>query len=843
MKYILSYIILSVSVYFLVSYEKDDKIDSYLNSKTKTYSNAYNTLYNEYKTIANLIFEANINTEEVKSIFAKATLSTEKEKDEARKALYKYLKLKYTVLKKINIKQLHFHLPNNDSFLRFHRPQKYGDNLTSIRQTVEYVNRLKKPVDSFEEGRIYNGYRFVFPIFKTSRYLGSVEVSFNTLRLNEDFKLNYNVSSLFLILKDVVDKKVFDDEHSNYVSSGVEKFYIEKKNINTTNVKNTMSDKTINILNERSKDLNSFSLYDEKIDKVVTLIKVSNTIDGTVVGIFLIHSNANYIHNKSNNFYVILFLINILILIILYFIYTRSKYEEKIYKKNQDLEAKQTEILSFNKDLEKRVEEKTKELKKSLKIFGENVIASGADLKGNITYASPALCDISGYKKEELIGCGHNIFRHKDMPSKVYKDLWDTIKSGKVWNGELKNKKKNGEVYWVNASIMPEFDAQNNIIRYSSIRVEITAQKAKEEFMANMSHELRTPLNAIIGFSSILNKKQIDLHNKELSSQIYTSAKSLLNLINDILDLAKIENANFTIEAFNFNLFDELVEFSQQFEGLTHKKLLNFKTTLDDSLKGIFHGDWGRINQIALNLISNAVKFTPKDGTIGFSGDYKNGIFMMSVSDTGIGMNQEVQDKIFKPFEQADGSTTRKYGGTGLGLSITQNLVELMDGKIELESSEGKGTSFKVSIPLKKLDKEVLEDHQSQLSEVEKDDSLSGHILIAEDNKTNQMLIGMLIEDFGLSCDLANDGLEAVNMYDPNIHKLILMDENMPNMNGLEAMRIIQEKHEEKCGAIIALTANAMAGDKERFLEAGMDAYLAKPIDEDVLYNTLVKFL
>ena len=462
---------------------------------------------------------------------------------------------------------------------------------------------------------------------------------------------------------------------------------------------------------------------------------------------------------------------------------------------------------------------------------------------GNITYASPALCEISGYTQEELLGKGHSLFRHKDMSSRVYKNLWDTIQSGEIWNGEIKNVKKNGDYYWVNASIMPEFDDANTIVGYSSIRVDITAQKAKEDFMANMSHELRTPLNSIIGFSSILNKKQTDEDHRKLSKQVYTSATGLLHLINDILDLAKIEDANFTLEAFDFHAYDELVEFSQQFEGLTHKKTLHFNTILDDSLKNVFHGDWGRLNQIALNLISNAVKFTPKDGRIDFKVEYENDTYVMNVSDNGIGMNQEVQDKIFKPFEQADGSTTRKYGGTGLGLSITQNLVELMDGKIELESAEGKGTTFIVSIPLEKLDQIILEENEKDLNTVEKDDSLSGDILIAEDNKTNQMLIRMLVEDFGLTCDIANDGLEAVELYNPDKYLLILMDENMPNMNGLEALRILQEKYKQECGAIIALTANAMKGDRERFLNAGMSDYVAKPINEDELYRAIVKFL
>ena len=496
-----------------------------------------------------------------------------------------------------------------------------------------------------------------------------------------------------------------------------------------------------------------------------------------------------------------------------------------------------------NIKLEKLLKNKELTLDKTLSIFGENVIASNSDLKGIITYASPALCEISGYSQDELMGKPHSILRHQDTKSKVYKEMWSNLKQGKPWNGEIKNGTKNGGFYWVTATIVPNTNEKGIVIGYQSVRHNITSEKAKEEFMSNMSHELRTPLNAVIGFSSILEKKQTEPKDKELSSTIHKSALSLLKLINDILDLAKIEDSNFTVDPYGFNAYKEFSEFSEQFEGLTHKKILNYTIDLNDDLKGVFYGDWNRISQIILNLISNAIKFTPQNGLIKVSADYKDNCLIISVSDNGIGMNKEVQDKIFEPFAQADGTTTRKYGGTGLGLSITQNLVGLMHGQIELESQEGKGTTFTVSIPLVKLEDDTLQDIQEQLSEEEKEDSLSGHILIVEDNKTNQMLVKMLVEDFGLTCDVANDGLEAIEIYEPQKHQLVLMDENMPNLNGLEAMKIIKEKYKEETTPIIALTANTMKGDKERFLSLGMDGYLAKPIDEDKLYKTLIEFL
>ncbi|MEA3512085.1 MAG: response regulator [Campylobacterota bacterium] len=475
-----------------------------------------------------------------------------------------------------------------------------------------------------------------------------------------------------------------------------------------------------------------------------------------------------------------------------------------------------------------------------INLFGQHVISSSTDTKGIITNVTQSFCEISGYTKEELIGQPHNIIRDPQNSSEMFQDMWKIIQSGENWDGVLKNSKKNGGYYWVKTTIIPDFNSDGVIIGYTSIRHDITSQKAKDQFMANVSHELRTPLNAIIGFSSMLSKKLQKKNYIEMSRQINSSSKSLLSIINDILDLSKIEDSSFKIDPYEFNAYEEAYSFSLQFQGLAYKKAVHFITEIDESLKATFFGDWSRISQIILNLISNAVKFTPQDGEIKYSLEYKEENLIITVSDNGIGMSAETQDRIFKPFEQADGSTTREYGGTGLGLSITQNLLELMDAKIELESELHKGSSFKVTLPLKKVQEPQGEEHQ--IAQDGEKSMLNVHILVAEDNKTNQMLITMLLEEIGVTCDIANDGLEAVEMYNPKHHKLILMDENMPNMNGTKAMQVIKEKYKNECGAVVALTANAMLEDRDRFLALGMDEYITKPIDEDELYRVLKEF-
>lgn len=507
---------------------------------------------------------------------------------------------------------------------------------------------------------------------------------------------------------------------------------------------------------------------------------------------------------------------------------------------SRDIDGTPIRMVGSISDISERKESQYK-IDEYLRIIDKNVISSTTDLDGTILKASQALCDISGYSKEELIGKNHNILRHPDMSNEILEELWRTIKSGKIWNGEIKNRHKDGGHYWVKSTIIPEYDKNNKMIAYSSVRHNITSQKAKEDFMANMSHELRTPLNAIIGFSSILCNKLQDKEAKELAKQISQSSHTLLDLVNDILDLAKIQDSKFSIEPFEFHAYEEVIKLSSQLEGLTATKKLTLTTHIGDTLHGTFMGDWDRIKQVILNLVSNSIKFTPENGMIDIKIDYEKNLLIIRIEDNGIGMSNEAQDRIFKPFEQADGSTTRKYGGTGLGLSITQNLVELMHGKIELESVEGKGTIFTVQIVLEKINEYDGDEPEDDV--IDELTPLNTHVLVAEDNKTNQMLITMLLDDFGVTCDIANDGVEAVEMYNPDIHSLILMDENMPNMNGSEAMKIIQEKYQERCGPIVALTANAMENDKEKFLKLGMNAYVAKPIDNDELYITMKELL
>jgi PAS domain S-box-containing protein len=488
------------------------------------------------------------------------------------------------------------------------------------------------------------------------------------------------------------------------------------------------------------------------------------------------------------------------------------------------------------------------EMEQFFDALNESAIVSKTDLLGNITYVNDKFCKIANYTREELIGKPHSIIRHPKTSNELFKKLWNTIENKKVFKAIIKNKTKDGITYYVDSVVIPLLNIDGEIIEYMSVRYDVTAlvyaknraieaQKAKDEFLSNMSHELRTPLNAIIGFSHILQKSFKGKKEYEYIDNIHQSSKHLLTLINEILDLSKIQSGKFILSPYSFNIQNELTPLLSQFKIQTEKGNITYQVKINSSTDVFVEGDWIRIAQIINNLLSNAIKFTPQNGTVEFTAKYENNIFYISVKDTGIGMSQEVQNKIFQPFVQADSSTTRNYGGTGLGLSITHELIEAMQGKLDLISEEKVGTKLTVTIPLSKTVSK-----NDIIEEIEEFKKLQGNILVAEDNMTNQLLIQALLEEFDLECDIAKDGEVAIEMFKKKSYDIILMDENMPKLTGTQAMKIIKQKYNSKI-PIIALTANNMVGAQEEFLKEGMDGFISKPINNSKLYNILDKYL
>ncbi len=399
------------------------------------------------------------------------------------------------------------------------------------------------------------------------------------------------------------------------------------------------------------------------------------------------------------------------------------------------------------------------------------------------------------------------------------------------------------------SSLLNHLEKTNKELEIQTVKAE-ESTKAKAIFLANMSHEIRTPLNGIIGFSRILEETGLTEYQKELTEIIVSSGENLLNVINDILDFSKIESGQVKLENIEFSLLKTTTTIVKLQQLNADKKGIELLFEMEKNLPDTLLGDPFRLNQVITNLVSNAIKFTEK-GSVKISinclqNEPEKITLLFKVTDTGIGISEEGKEKLFKEFSQADKSTTRKYGGTGLGLAISNNLVKLMGGEIGVNSEVGKGSEFWFKLTYSHIDRKLESDKGNNplaAYEIPKNTK----ILYAEDNLINQRITVMQLQKLGVTCDIAKNGLEAFELYKKNEYDMILMDVQMPELDGLECTKEIR-KYEKKnnlvnCSYIVAVTANNDASDKQNCIEAGMNDFISKPFKEIEIKNKIINAL
>jgi PAS domain S-box-containing protein len=485
------------------------------------------------------------------------------------------------------------------------------------------------------------------------------------------------------------------------------------------------------------------------------------------------------------------------------------------------------------------------------------------DADGKIEYVNPAFTKISGYAADEAMGNTPRILSSGIHPKEFYETLWSTITSGDTWLGEMQNRSKDGNIFWESVSIAPIFDDSGAIVNFVGLKEEIgdrkaleaslraskkiadKANQAKSEFLSSMSHELRTPLNAILGFGQMLElnpKEPLTKNQKSCVEHIKKGGHHLLELINEILDLAIIEAGKLKLSIEDVSATSVLDECILLVRTMADDRGIEIGAGKGFETKPMIRADYTRFRQTLLNLMSNAVKYNREKGTISVDcREAPGGMLHISVSDTGEGIPDAMLEKLFEPFTRLK-EEHQNIEGAGIGLTITKQLVERMDGKIGVESQLGKGTTFWIELPLAEIHSVAEKAGDRKTAEVAAKTlpDIAGTVLYIEDNPANLELMQLIVKRIkGLSLISATDaetGIEPAKNESPD---LIILDINLPGMDGFEALEKLQGLEGTKEIPVIALSANAMPKEIEKGMEAGFRQYLTKPIKVEEVVSSV----
>ncbi|HKL35698.1 MAG TPA: response regulator [Salegentibacter sp.] len=480
--------------------------------------------------------------------------------------------------------------------------------------------------------------------------------------------------------------------------------------------------------------------------------------------------------------------------------------------------------------------------------------------EGTIISVNKNFEEYSGYSESELLGNHHRILiTPEDYVESDH--FWKSLRRGKAKTGRVRRMHKDGSEFYLQTSYNPIQDIEGNVIKVVKISQDITKeieaklslQKAKEiaedlnrqkdNFIANVSHEIRTPIHAVLGFTDLLLENEEDKHKVNYLNAVKTAGDSLLFIVNDILDLSKMDAGLLQIDKDVFDVREVVNRVFSILHLKAHQKKIEFEPYVYPDVPKLLIGDKNRLSQVLINLLGNAIKFT-SEGKVSLevtvNKDISEKIILnFKVSDTGIGIPRDKLDTVFQRFLQAEETTSQKYGGTGLGLNISRQLIEKQEGSIEVQSEHGKGTDFIFDIPFEK----TLQ--QTQVSKTEKEETsqkYNGKILVCEDSELNQRLVKAILKRKGLMVDVASNGEKALSFLKENSYDLIFMDVQMPVKNGYETTKIIRNQLRLST-PIVALTANFMAAERQKCKEVGMDDYLAKPFQKKQLFEKIEKWV
>ncbi len=958
------------SIQLLVNFEVRNQLDARLEQE----SVAYRAVVQGLSGVSRTLFDETINTPAVTALVHDILHTHGDERDIARGKLLRELYPSYQRLKAQGIRQLHFHSPDGLSLLRFHSPLKYGDSLFELRESVRLANTELKPVEGFEVGRLFHGFRFVFPLFYEGEHIGSVEssVSFKAVedRLqalvpNELFEFVLNRARVFSML--------YPSERSIYQPFALNDEYVIEDigaKLGTPRIVPELQQQLETMLASEQTQIHARMVEGKPFGQTVKLkgkryaalfVPVVDVAQEEVDAYILTYTQVPEIENiYRNGLWIQLSFVALMASLAMGY-YRRQtasitiarereklqsitermaeglfvqdnegritflneaaeeilgvaakdamgqvahdlfhvhydeqgcpvsieecpirsvthkgdvyESEDEYFRRVSDRQLVPVQVtsaqflvagnpmgvISIFRDITQRKRDE-EQLKLSDIVFSnthEGIVVTDAELQ--VLACNDAFVSITGYTRDEWLGQHIRKLRSAVHDFPFYESMWTHIKARGHWEGEVWNRRRDGSLYPLEQTINVMRNEAGQITHFMSVMSDITERKryeeelkqarhealesarAKSEFLANMSHEIRTPMNGILGMLDLVQETDLSPEQKDFLGIAQSSGRTLMSLLNSLLDLSKYEAGKVEVEQIDFTLRRLLEETVKLFAPQAQGKGLEIAALVDDSIPEYANGDPTRLRQVITNLLGNAVKFTEQGEVIlsaSVVGTEDTGLRLhVMVSDTGIGIAPEAQARIFDSFSQADGSTTRKYGGTGLGLTLSREIVTHLGGQLWVESELGQGSVFQFTVQLK----DAIEPAALFVPNAE----LRGlRALIVDDNATNRLIVERYCDSWDILHQSAESGSEALRLMNEAWQKgkpfdLVLTDMMMPEMDGIALAKRVRADQRFDSARLILITSYTGRALHQQADTAGFICMLAKPIGRDELHDAI----